>query len=113
MRKIIPAILVIALVAALAGCASAVGSGYGQGGLNGDGRSYSDARDDNTITAKVNTLLVRDQDIPAMNIDVSTLNGVVSINGTVPTHALAERAARLAASVDGVKNVLNHLRVAP
>ncbi len=109
MKHIIPAILVLML----AGCASAVGSGYGQGGLNDDGRSYSEARADNAITAKVNTLLVQDRWIPAMDIRVTTRNGVVTLNGTMPSRALAERAARLAASVDGVNKVVNQFRVAP
>lgn len=109
LKNIIPAILVIVL----AGCASAVGSGYGQGGQNGDGRSYSEARADNAITARINTLLVQDRQIPAMNIHVTTLNGVVNLNGTVPSRTVAERAARLAASVDGVIKVVNHLRVVP
>lgn len=111
MKKIIPAILVMALVMELAGCASAVGSGYGQGGRNTDGRSYSEARADNAITARVNTLLVQDRQIPAMDIQVATRNGVVSLNGTVPSYTLAERAARLAASVEGVNKVLNYLKV--
>lgn len=109
MKNIIPAILLLMLTA----CASAVGSGYGQGGLNEDGRSYREARADNAITARVNTLLVQDRVIPAMNIDVSTLNRVVKLEGTVPSRTLAERAARLAASVDGVHKIVNHLTVAP
>lgn len=108
-KIVIPAILVIVLT----GCASAVGSGYGQGGLSSDGRSYSKAREDNTITARVNSLLVQDRQITAMNIEVTTRNGVVTLTGTVPSRSLSERAARLAASVEGVKTVVNHLRVAP
>lgn len=109
MKGVIPALLVVVLT----GCASAVGSGYGQGGLNGDGRSYSEARADNAITARVNTLLVQDRQIPAMNIRVSTRNGVVTLEGSVPSYAHVERAARLTASVNGVSRVVNHLRVAP
>lgn len=109
MKNAFPAILVVMLT----GCASAVGSGYGQGGFNDDGRSYSEARADNTITARVNTALVQDRQIPAMNIKVTTRNGVVSLNGTVPTREVAERAARLSASVKGVTRVVNHLRIVP
>ena len=113
MKKKVPAILALMLVVALAGCASAAGSGYGQGGLNQDGRSYSEARADNAITARVNTLLVQDRVIPAMNINVTTLNRVVTLEGTAPSRTVAERAARLATSVDGVYKVINHLKVAP
>lgn len=104
-------VVVLALV--LHGCASAVGSGYGQGGVSSDGRSYSEARADNAITAQVNTLLVQDRQIPAMDIEVTTRNRVVTLSGTVPSRELAYRAGQLAASVAGVYQVINHLRVAP
>ena len=109
MKSMLPAILVIVLT----GCATAVGTGYGQGGLSGDGRTYSEARADNAITARVNTLLVQDPEIPAMHIAVSTRNGVVTLRGKVPTYTLARRAVGLAALVDGVVKVNNELRVAP
>lgn len=109
MKGIIPTIMVVLL----AGCASAVSSGYGQGGLNSDGRSYREARADNTITASVNTLLVQDRQIPAMDIEVVTLYRVVTLSGSVPSRNLAERATRLAASVEGVAKVVNHLRIVP
>lgn len=113
MNEKVPAIVALMLVVALAGCASAVGSGYGQGGMSSDGRSYSEARADNAITAKVNTLLVQDRQIPAMDIEVSTRNRVVTLSGTVPSRELAYRAGQLAASVEGVYQVVNRLRVAP
>jgi hyperosmotically inducible protein len=101
------------LVLLLAGCATGVSSGYGQGGRNADGRSYSEARADNMLSARVNTLLVQDRQIPAMAIRVSTRDGVVTLTGRVPSRAVAERAERLAASVDGVVAVVNHLQPAP
>lgn len=101
----------ILLVTVLAGCASAIGSGYGRGGHEVDGRSYEEARTDNTITARVNTLLVKDRQISAMGITVRTLRGVVTLEGEVPSRYMAARAARLAASVTGVVSVLNRLQV--
>ena len=109
MRNIIPTIIVIML----AGCATAVGGGYGQGGLNSDGRSYSEARADNAITAGVITRLVEDPEIPAVSIEVSTRHGVVTLHGTVPSSLQSRRAARLASSVEGVVKGNNELRVAP
>jgi len=101
---------VITLVVVLAGCASAIGSGYGQGGRESDGRSYAEARADNTLTARVNTLLVQDRQIPAMDITVITRNGVVTLTGQVPNHTVVVRAGRLAASVQGVVAVNNRLQ---
>jgi osmotically-inducible protein OsmY len=101
----------LALVLLLAGCAGAVGSGYGQGGRAGDGRSYTEARADNTLTARVNTLLVQDRSVSAMSITVTTRDRVVTLSGEVASRAEALRAERLAASVDGVAAVVNRLRV--
>ena len=98
------------LVVWLSGCASAVSSGYGQGGRDADGRSYADSRADNRISAAVTSALVRDRTVPAMNIDVHTLNGVVTLSGSVPSAAAATRAGRLAAAVSDVKRVNNRLR---
>lgn len=102
--------LVCVLLASLYGCASAVSSGYGQGGQNADGRSYAKAREDNRITAAVNTALVQDKSVPSMDIRVSTYDGVVTLEGSVPSYRAAQRAERLAAEVDGVVRVNNRLR---
>lgn len=103
----------LSLVLLLTACAGAVGSGYGHGGRTTDGRSYADARADNNLTARINTLLVKDRAIPAMAITVTTLNKVVTLAGDVPSRTIALRAERLAASVSGVTSVINHLRVVP
>lgn len=105
-------LLVVIVAVWLSGCASAVSSGYGQGGRNADGRSYADSRGDNLISAAVTTALVRDRAVAAMKIDVQTLNGVVILSGSVPSTATSQRAARVAAAVDKVKRVDNRLRIA-
>ncbi len=101
----------VVLVAGLYGCASAISSGYGQGGRDAGGRSYAEAHLDNQISAAVTDLLVMDRSVPAMNIDVHTVNGVVTLSGSVPSSKVAGRAERLATSVDGVEQVVNELRV--
>ncbi len=111
--RITTGLILAALFVSLYGCASAVSGGYGQGGRTDDGRSYAEARADNQITAAVNSLLVRDKRIRAMDIRVSTFNGVVSLEGAVPDHSAAAVAQSLAASVDGVQWVDNNLRVSP
>jgi hyperosmotically inducible protein len=97
----------------LAGCASAVSSGYGQGGRDPYGRSYEEARADNLISAAVTSALVRDRAVPAVDIDVSTFSGVVTLSGSVPSVAIARRAGEIAAAVAEVKRVDNRLRVTP
>jgi hyperosmotically inducible protein len=99
------------MVSVLGGCASAISSGYGQGGRDADGRSYAEARADNQITADVTAALVRDREVPAMDIDVQTLHGVVTLSGSVPSGTVSRRAGRIAAAVSGVAGVKNLLRI--
>ena len=104
-------IWIMVLVLSLSGCASAISSGYGQGGRSADGRTYSEANGDNRISAAVNTLLVQDSQITASDIRVVTRDGVVTLNGQVASSSQARRAAELAASVPGVSRVVNRLGV--
>ena len=97
-------------VTVLHGCATGVAAGYGQGGRDTYGRTYQEAHADNRITAAVNSALVREA-LPAMNIDVHTLNGVVTLSGRVTTREVAQRAAAVASGVTGVKEVRNQLRI--
>jgi osmotically-inducible protein OsmY len=104
---------IAAAVAMVSGCASAVLGGYGQGGRETDGRSYAESREDNQLTARVNTLLVQDRTLAAMSINVSTRNRMVTLSGDVPSRNAASKAERLAASVNGVSAVDNRLRIRP
>lgn len=66
---------------------------------------------DSAITVKVKTALLADPDIKSLKIDVDTNDGVVTLNGTVPSAANATRAATVAKGIDGVKSVQNRLTV--
>lgn len=67
--------------------------------------------DDAMITTKVKAALIEDKDVQSLKISVSTAKGVVLISGTVPSAAVAKRALKLAASVQGVKDVKSELKV--
>jgi hyperosmotically inducible protein len=69
--------------------------------------------DDATITARVKTVLLNDQQISATKIDVATTDGIVTVSGTVKTQAEAARAVELAKQVTGVREVKSALQVAP
>jgi osmotically-inducible protein OsmY len=80
----------------------------------GSVRSMSGARavdDDATITARVKTVLLNDQQVGATKIDVSTSNGVVTMSGTVKSQADQTRAVDLARQTPGVKDVVSNLTV--
>lgn len=69
--------------------------------------------DDASITAKVNAALAGDPRLSAMNIDVDSTQGRVSLSGSAPDEGSRQRATELALAVEGVKGVDNQLRVTP
>ena len=66
---------------------------------------------DTAITASVKAGLAKDPDLSALQINVDTTNGAVSLQGTAPTTAAKERAAAIVREVKGVKSVTNLLKV--
>jgi osmotically-inducible protein OsmY len=74
-------------------------------------RSTGQYVDDSTLTARVKTALIGDEQVKARNIDVETYKGVVSLSGFVESRSEAERAVTLAQKVDGVKSVKDDMHV--
>jgi hyperosmotically inducible protein len=64
---------------------------------------------DATITAKVKSAMIGQPDLKALQINVDTDNGVVTLTGTVDTPRKLELATRVAQGVEGVKSVDNRL----
>jgi osmotically-inducible protein OsmY len=67
--------------------------------------------EDAAVTTAVKTKFLADQTIKGLQIDVDTRDGIVTLNGTVSTKAEADRAVLVASDTDGVKRVVNNLRV--
>lgn len=67
--------------------------------------------DDTSITTRVKVALVRDRQVRAGQVRVTTFKGVVQLSGFVDTAAEKQRAATVAGGVAGVKNVLNDITV--
>src|ERR1041384_2668641 len=65
--------------------------------------------DDKGITAKVKTALVRDSNVKASQVNVTTFRGVVQLSGFVDSAFAKERAGTLARQVPGVVDVHNDL----
>lgn len=68
---------------------------------------------DSEITAKVNAGLAADKDLSAIKINVDTKDGIVTLNGPVPSAAAKDRASEIARNVKDVKSVDNQLNVQP
>jgi len=68
--------------------------------------------DDFTISTKVKIELLADPALGALRLDVSTLGGIVTLSGTVPSQADADRAIAAARRVPGVRTVTSLLKIA-
>jgi hyperosmotically inducible protein len=66
---------------------------------------------DATLTTKVKTKLLADERVGGLKIDVDSNNGVVTLTGTVATAAEKNAAVALAKGTDGVKSVVDKLKV--
>lgn len=67
--------------------------------------------DDAAITTKVKAAVLAEPGLSALQINVDTKDGNVTLNGTVDTPQLKERAMQVAQGVEGVKNVSDQLVV--
>ncbi len=67
--------------------------------------------DNGALTAKVKTALLAAADVKALQIDVDSKDGVVTLNGTQETSVAVDRAAAVARGTDGVASVENRLTV--
>jgi osmotically-inducible protein OsmY len=89
--------LVLALALALGACSST--------------RTPGEQVDDAAITAAVKTKLAADGDINPFNIDVDTNGGEVTLQGRVDKAEARTKAERYARETDGVRRVINLIKV--
>jgi osmotically-inducible protein OsmY len=70
-----------------------------------------DALTDREISNAIDDALINDPGTPAVNIDISTREGIVTLNGTVNNLLARDRAQAIAETVKGVRGVINRLTV--
>lgn len=87
------------LVVAVSGCRALTGSSLGQN------------IDDTTITTTVKARLAAEKAVTLTRVSVETQQGVVYLTGFVESAALRDRAGEIARKVDGVRDVVNNVRV--
>lgn len=77
-------------------------------------RDGADARaGDAAVTTAVRTSLMEDTSLKDLGIDVSTREHVVTLTGTVPSQTEKHRAIELTRETEGVRSVVDRLRVQP
>lgn len=67
------------------------------------------AMSDTEITAKIKSILLNEPGLKSLKITVETVKGVVTLSGSVNSQDNADKASKLAESVDDVKSVNNKL----
>lgn len=71
--------------------------------------TLTDVATDGAITAAVKAALATDPTLSALQIEVSTREGVVTLQGPAPDEKSRQRAEVIAAAPKGVRSVENHL----
>jgi hyperosmotically inducible periplasmic protein len=69
------------------------------------------ALDDGALTAKIKSKMALDDSVKALDIDVDTVKGVVTVSGAVRSQAERQRALQLAKETNGVREVVDRLVV--
>lgn len=77
--------------------------------LNEQSTKTSVALDDAEITARVKAAIFSEPGLKTLQISVDTVNGVVTLSGSVDSLTNSERAKGLASAVSGVTRVENRL----
>ena len=66
---------------------------------------------DGALTSKIKAKMALDDTVRALQIDVDTNNGVVTLTGTIRSEAERQRAVALARETDGVTQVVDRLAI--
>ncbi len=80
-------------------------------GCHTEGRSAGTYIDDRMVSSKVKGALDDAQVYKFPNVDVSSFNGTVQLNGFVQTKAQKNDAGQIASQVEGVKQLVNNITV--
>ena len=99
-RPIVQSMLVLLVLAVIAGCAA-----------NRTTESTGQYVDSSTITAKVKTAILEDPSLKSFQIGVETYKDVVQLSGFVNSTEIRNHATVVASSVSGVRSVKNDLVV--
>ena len=75
------------------------------------GQAIADATADARITGEIKAKLLRDPDVSAWHISVSTTDGVVTLSGSAASAGAIGKAMLLAMDTEGVRQVISTIQV--
>jgi len=95
------------------GCTPALIGGAAVGGyyVGKDERKAGTVITDASITAGINTELIKAKGISSTNIDIDTYNGVVHLYGHVPSRSVERRVLDICRKHEGVKKCISKLAI--
>lgn len=73
--------------------------------------SYAATPSDEEISTAIESELLFHPEIPYNQVDISTVDGIVTVEGKVPSLLAKNRTVRIAESMRGVRSVVDHLEV--
>lgn len=118
MRKCLKISLILFLSSAMAACTTGgaiatllVGGVAGGYYVGKDKRDINTIAQDATTTSTIKSWYVGDKNVKALNINVDTYQGVVTLYGTVDTKEAEMNAMKIAAKAKGVTKVVSKLTV--
>jgi hyperosmotically inducible periplasmic protein len=114
-KTIIRTGLLLALLVPTNGCWLAVAGAGAEAGYvaTQEERTVSETVTDQTIVARVKAKLAIDSSVPALDINVDSDRGVVTLRGVVESDEIARQAISLARTVGDVRRVESQLVVVP
>lgn len=101
------------LIAAMLGAAAPLAATAGDGKDMADKSAMERTGDyisDAALTTKINAALVAEGELSALDIEVDSNEGVVTLSGTVDSEAQVDLAERVVEDLDGVKGINNRDR---
>lgn len=107
--------LIIFFGGLLQGCATALVAGAATGAaVATDRRTTGKMIDDQTLELKAQKSIVEDPQLKdTVRVNVTSMNGIVLLTGEAKTANLRDRALSKVRSVQGVRRINNHIRIAP
>jgi len=74
-------------------------------------KAAQEALGDGALTAKIKAKMALDDTVKALDLNIDTVNSVVTVTGKVRTRAERERALALARETNGVRQVVDHITI--
>ncbi len=115
MNPLVPALVAGTISASLAGCVAAV---VGTAAVTTidvvhDRRSVGEYFDDGAIELRVRDYVLDDEELRhAAHISATSMNGILLLTGEAPSQHLKDKVEDYAKKVDGVRQVVNEIRIA-